>query len=233
MQLTFKRYEYKYLVTRTQAEAVTASMLEYMTPDQYDTYWIQNLYYDTPNWDVITKSMEKPLYKEKLRLRCYGMPDEASNIFLELKKKYAGEVNKRRVALQLSSLSQPMREVLADEESQIARELAFYLHTNPVEARMFISFLRTAYSGIEDDGLRVTFDSGIRYRHDNLDFFHPEDGHVVLDEDYQVLEIKTPFGIPLWLSRLLSHNLIYKTSYSKYGTCFSDSMSSLVHRKAM
>ncbi|MCL2378964.1 MAG: polyphosphate polymerase domain-containing protein [Defluviitaleaceae bacterium] len=222
MQLTFKRYEYKYLVTHKQAEAVTATLLEYMVPDKYGTYWVQNLYYDTDNWDVICTSMEKPLYKEKLRLRCYGIPDDSSNVFLELKKKYLGEVNKRRVALPISSLSRPIREVLDEETAQIARELAFYMQTHPVEEKMFIAFLRTAYSGIEDAGLRVTFDNNIRYRRDNLGFSHPEEGQDVLHEDYSILEIKTRTGIPLWLSRLLSDNTIYKISYSKYGTCFMD-----------
>ena len=222
MQLTFKRYEYKYLVTRKQADAVTAILLEYMVPDKYGTYWVQNLYYDTENWAVICKSMDKPLYKEKLRMRCYGIPEESSNVFLELKKKYAGEVNKRRVALPISTLLQPIRDVIEGEDSQIARELAFYMKVNPVEEKMFIAFLRTAYSGIEDDKLRVTFDKNIRYRLDKLDFYHPEEGQEVLDEEYQVMEIKTRNGIPLWLSRLLSENSIYKSSYSKYGTCFTN-----------
>jgi len=222
MQLTFKRYEYKYLVTHTQAEAITATLLEYMVPDKYGTYWVQNLYFDTGNWDVICKSMERPLYKEKLRMRCYGVPEETSNVFLELKKKYFGEVNKRRVALPISSLSRPIREVLANEDKQIARELAFYMQANLVEEKMFIAFLRTAYSGIEDESLRVTFDNDIRYRCDVMDFYHPGEGQEVLHKDYQVMEIKTRTGIPLWLSRLLSDNAVYKTSYSKYGTCFTD-----------
>lgn len=222
MQFTFKRYEYKYLITNAQAEAVIAALSEYMVPDKYGTYWVQNLYYDTENWDVISKSMDKPLYKEKLRLRCYGIPDNTSNVFLELKKKYMGEVNKRRVALPISLLSQPMRDVLAKEDKQIARELAFYMHVNPVGAKMYIAFRRAAFSGIEDEGLRVTFDTGVRYRCDKLDFYHPEEGLEVLDEGVQILEIKTRTGIPLWLSRILSSNAIYKTSYSKYGTCFTD-----------
>jgi len=229
MQFTFKRYEHKYFVTHAQAEAVTAALLEYMEPDRYGTYWVQNLYYDTANWDVISKSMDKPLYKEKLRMRCYGIPDETSNIFLELKKKFRGEVSKRRVALPISTLSQPLGEVLVSEDRQIARELAFYIKSNPVEEKMHISFLRTAYSGIEDESLRVTFDNDIRYRLENMDFDHPEEGQRVLQEGYQVMEIKTRTGIPLWLSRLLSQNAIYKTSYSKYGTCFTDYMTA--HKK--
>ena len=222
MQLIFKRYEKKYLVTHKQADAVISNLSKYMVPDEYGTYWVQNLYFDTNNWDVIRKSMDKPLYKEKLRLRYYGAPGETHNAFLELKKKYAGEVSKRRVVMPISSLSQPIRHILAGRNEQIARELDFYLQANPVTEKMFIAFLRTAYTGVEDEGLRVTFDNSIRYRCDKLDFTHPSIGHEVLHKDYQVMEIKTRASIPLWLSRILSENGIYRTSYSKYGTCFTD-----------
>ena len=222
MQFNFKRYEKKYLVTHKQAAAVTAALLKHMTLDEYGTYWVQNIYMDTDNWDVINKSLEKPLYKEKMRLRCYGIPDETSNIFLELKKKFAGVVYKRRMAFSLEALKHPLREVLSKEDQQIAKELDFYLKGNPVDEKMFIAFRRTAYTGVENPGLRVTFDNDVRYRCCNLDFTSPEHGRQVLHENYQLMEIKTPISIPLWLSRALSENGIYRTSYSKYGTCFTD-----------
>jgi len=222
LQLTFKRYEKKYLVTNVQAAAVNAALQDHMAPDQYPSYWVQNLYYDTDNWDVITLSMEKPLYKEKLRLRCYGTPSKDSNVFIELKKKYAGEVNKRRIALPLSMLTDSLQKVLVAHDTQIARELDFYLQNNSVAAKMFITFHRTAFSGIKDEGLRVTFDTNIRYRCDKLDFSHPCQGKDVLHEDYQLMEIKTRTSIPLWLCEVLSENAIHRVSFSKYGTCFKD-----------
>jgi len=222
MILSFKRYEKKYLVTHEQAAAVTSALLEHMEPDQYGTYWVQNLYFDTDNWDVVRMSMERPLYKEKLRLRCYGVPEGDSNVFLELKKKYIGVVYKRRIALPIHTLTQPLRDVLAAESQQIARELDFYLQSNPVIERMFIAFRRTAFTGVEDEGLRITFDRDIRYRRDNLGFANPNEGQTVLQGGYQILEVKTFTSMPLWLSRVLSENGIYGKSYSKYGTCFTD-----------
>ena len=222
MQFIFKRYEKKYLVTHAQAAAVTAALNKHMIPDEYGTYWVQNLYFDTDNWEVIRKSMERPLYKEKLRLRCYGVPDKSSNVFLELKKKYAGVVYKRRIVLPLSALEQPLKKVLATEHQQIARELDFYLQANPVTEMMYIAFKRTAFTGIKDTGLRITFDNDIRYRRDKLDFDHPEFGQPILQNGYQLMEIKTHTSIPLWLSRVCSENNIFRTSYSKYGTCFTD-----------
>jgi len=220
MQLIFKRYEKKYLVTNKQANAVTAALQNHMAPDQYGTYQVQNLYFDTDNWDVICSSMEKPLYKEKLRMRCYGTPGSTSNIFLELKKKYAGEVNKRRIAMPISALETPLQDILTADPTQIAKELAFYLQNNPVTKKMYIAFHRTAYSG--DEGLRVTFDTGIRYRLDMLDFYHLGKGDEILPPGYQLMEVKARASMPLWLSRLLSENHIHRISYSKYGTCFTD-----------
>jgi len=222
MQFNFKRYEKKYLITNQQAASVTAALLKHMTPDQYGTYWVQNLYFDTESWDVIRKSMERPLYKEKMRLRCYGIPDATGNMFLELKKKYAGVVYKRRIALSIPAMAQPLRDVLKPNDAQIARELDFYLQSNPVSSKMFVAFRRTAYTGVGEEWLRVTFDTDIRYRRENLDFSNPSFGQAVLRAGYQLMEIKTQTSIPLWLSRVLSENAIYGTSYSKYGTCFTD-----------
>ena len=222
MQLIFKRYEKKYMITNKQAANITAALQKHMIPDEYGTYWVQNLYFDTEDWDVIRKSMDKPLYKEKLRLRCYGIPDDNSNTFLELKKKYLGVVYKRRIAIPMPALAQPIRDAVVSNNAQIARELSFYLESNPVSEKMFIAFRRVAYSGVGEDWLRVTFDTDIRYRRENLDFSNPTIGQPVLPPGCQLMEIKTKTSIPLWLSRAMSESAVYGTSYSKYGTCFTD-----------
>jgi len=230
MQFNFKRYEKKYMVTNQQAKAVIAALGERMIPDEYGTYWVQNLYFDNDNWDVIRKSMESPLYKEKLRLRCYGKPSETDNFFVELKKKYTGVVYKRRIALPIPALSELLHQVKIKKDQQIARELAFYLESNPVKSRMYIAFKRTAFAGIGEEWLRVTFDTDIVYRQHDLSFSNPENGQPVLPEGYQLMEIKTHTSIPLWLSRVLSENAIYRTSYSKYGTCFTDFIDSKMQK---
>jgi len=222
MQFSFKRYEKKYMVTNQQAKAVIAALSTRMIPDVYGTYWVQNLYFDNENWDVIRKSMDKPLYKEKLRLRCYGKPNESGNFFVELKKKYNGVVYKRRIALPITALTELLPQVKAKNDQQIARELAFYLESNRVKSRMYIAFLRTAFAGVGEEWLRVTFDTDIVYRQHDLEFVDPERGQPILPEGYQLMEIKTHTSIPLWLSKVLSENAIYRTSYSKYGTCFTD-----------
>jgi len=173
----FMRYEKKYLITDKQAVILENALLRHMGIDKCDKYWVQNLYFDTDDWKVIRTSMQKPYYKEKMRLRCYGTPEAGDKIFLELKKKYAGIVYKRRIALLLQDLSQPLEDVLEKYSSQIARELSFYLQSNKVTERMFVAYRRKAFASKEDPGLRVTFDSDIRYRPSELNFDLPGHGH--------------------------------------------------------
>ena len=224
MQDVFKRYEKKYLITTQQAAIVEAVLSARMVPDRFDAYWVQNLYFDTDNWDVIRTSMQRPYYKEKLRLRYYGVMDANSSgpVFLELKKKCAGIAYKRRIALPQEVLAQSLGEVLGRETTQIARELQFYLRTTEVAPKLFVAYRRRAFAGKEDVGLRVTLDAEIRYRSEQLHFHQPDEGRLVLPETHHLMEIKTPTSIPLWLARLCSDNGIFAGSYSKYATCYTD-----------
>lgn len=222
MQYSFKRYEKKYLITSQQAATIETALSERMTPDRFDTYLVQNLYFDTDDWDVIHTSMQRPYYKEKMRLRYYGEAGPAGHMFLELKKKYAGVVYKRRLALPSGAFSAPLADVLAREDTQIAREFRFYLQSTKVRERMFIAYRRRAFSGIEDEGLRVTIDSDIRYRARQLHFDASGAGQLVLPETHRLMEIKTHASTPLWLARLCSDNGVFASPYSKYATCYTD-----------
>jgi hypothetical protein len=222
MESIFKRYEKKYLVTREQAAALQDIFLKNMEPDHYGAYLVQNLYYDTENWDAIRESVEKPSYKEKLRLRCYGTHSDGADYFLELKKKFKGIVYKRRIAIPARSLyGGPVREAVSKDNSQIARELGFYLKSNAVSEKIYIAYRRTAFAGIKDDGLRVTFDTDMHFRMDTLNFTHPYTGHLILPENTTLMEVKTLGGMPLWMASALSENRIFPTTFSKYGACYT------------
>ena len=223
MQSIFKRYEKKYLITREQYSALSEILPRYITPDKFGEYLVQNLYYDTENWDVIRASIEKPLFKEKLRLRCYGLRHQESKLFLELKKQYKGVVYKRRIAVPINACSgKTVRDIVPGETSQISRELDFYLKNNAVNEKIYISFKRTAFAGIEDKGLRVTFDTDIRFRLDRLDFLYPDEGLFILPRDKIIMEVKTLGGMPLWMARTLCENEIYPVTFSKYGVCYTN-----------
>jgi len=220
MQSTFKHHEKKYLVTQEQYGLLESALHPHMGADKYGSHWVQNLYFDTENWDVIRTSIEKPLYKEKMRLRCYGVPDSTSHVFLELKKKYNGIVYKRRIALPAEAAN-GLKAAMTTETSQIGRELNFYLNATKVEKKMFLAYRRIALSGKENSYLRITFDSDIHYRPDSFDFAKPGEGQYIVP-NCAIMEIKTPTSFPLWLVKILSEFKIYGTSFSKYAMCFTD-----------
>lgn len=234
MESSFKRYEKKYLVTRGQAAAFQAALARHMEPDLFGEYLVQNLYYDTEDWQVVRASIEKPLYKEKMRLRCYGAPHPESELYLELKKKYDGIVYKRRIALPAQALERRgVREALAADGSQIARELDCYMRANAPSERIYIAYRRTAFIGTGDPGLRVTFDDDVRFRLDLLDFSHPGVGGAILPRDKLLLEIKTFSAIPLWMARHLSEAGMFPTAFSKFGACYTDRILKQPERKVL
>ena len=222
MQTNFSRSEQKYLITNHQSNRLTAGFAGHMEPDSFGSYLVQNLYYDTENWDIIRTSMEKPYYKEKMRMRRYVTPESSSGTFLELKKKFAGIVYKRRLPLNPSTDTIPdIHEELRNNESQIAKELAYHIRQTEVKEKIYISYQRKAFAGLHDEGLRLTIDTDIRSRLDNLGFAHPSEG-IPLNKKIILLEIKTPTAIPLWLVRLLNNNGIVTASFSKYAACFTE-----------
>lgn len=91
IQTTFQRYEKKYLLTPAQYQWIFQQLQSRMQVDEYGMYPICSIYFDTDDYRLIRASLEKPVYKEKLRLRSYGAPSRMEGpVFLELKKKYKG-----------------------------------------------------------------------------------------------------------------------------------------------
>lgn len=221
----FNRYEIKFMVNQKAYEKIIKVLEQYMVPDEYSKdgglYSICNIYYDTENDRLIRKSIEKPVYKEKIRLRSYGKPDEDSFAFIEIKKKFKGNVNKRRITL-------PLREAVAyldygtmpesiDNNLQIFKEIEFMLQRYKPVPKVYISYDRRAYFGVDDRDLRVTFDTNIQTRRTDLNLTSGAYGKQLLAPGYWLMEVKISHAMPLWLSELLSENKIYKTSFSKYG----------------
>jgi len=225
MKSIFKRNENKYLVSKEQAEAFQNILSQYMELDKFGEYLVQNIYYDTKNWDLIRTSIEKPLYKEKVRLRCYNIPNNESKLFLELKKKYKGIVYKNRITIpynKFPEISQSsVMHLVTKRDSQISRELSFFMEKYNVCGKIYIAYRRKAFTETEQKELRVTFDSDIRFRLEKLDFLNPDEGIILLPKDKIVMEIKAPGIIPLWMARALSENKIFPAPFSKYGKCYT------------
>ena len=220
VQSCFKRYEKKYLLTWRQYQAMLTGMAPYMEADRYSNYTICNIYYDTPDWQLIRTSLEKPVYKEKLRMRSYGTVTGADNVFVELKKKYDGVVYKRRVTMRAADAVRLLRVGTAAEPGQIHKEIEWFLRSYRPSPKVFIGYDREAYAGTENSELRITFDTNLRWRDTEVDLRCGDHGTFLLPEDAILMEIKIPGAAPLWLARLLSENQIFSTSFSKYGAYY-------------
>jgi len=235
-QAVFKRYEIKYMVTAEQKEKILRAMEQYMEPDRFGRSTIRNLYFDTDDFVLARHSIAKPDYKEKLRIRSYTKADADSTVFVELKRKYDGVVYKRRIGLPDKDAMKWMAGVrnrdIEDElekgSSQVASEIEYftglYSGLRPV---IYLSYDREAYrmkagAGTADGGaeFRVTFDSNILCRESELTLASDAYGTPLLGDGMYLMELKCPGAIPLWMTKVLSEEHIYKTSFSKYGTAY-------------
>lgn len=215
----FCRREQKYMITAQQRQALEALLNEKMPPDKFPYSYVRSIYYDTPDRRIIRRSLEKPAYKEKIRLRCYGSVTDGSQVFLELKKKFKGIVYKRRVSLTL----QEAEKYMADPEArldagQIGREIDYVKQFYPgLEPVVNLSYERLAWRDADKD-LRVTVDWNVRASRTCLDMRKPPEGELLVPEDRALVEVKTARAMPLWLVEFINRNEIRKISFSKYGT---------------
>ena len=222
-QTVFKRYELKYRLTPLQKEKILEAMSPYMELDKYGRTTIRNIYFDTASYRLIRRSIEKPAYKEKLRIRSYSQATADSTVFVELKKKYEKVVYKRRLPLcEADAMAWICRENPCPVNTQISREIDyfidFYGKLNPT---VFLSYEREAYYDKGGGDFRVTFDDNILCRQTDVNLCSTTYGSPILSEGKVLMELKCSGGIPLWMVEVLSRERIYKTSFSKYGTAYS------------
>lgn len=220
-QNTFKRHELKYLLTPEQKQRIMARMAPYMKPDQYGRTVIRNLYFDTDNYRLIRHSIEKPVYKEKLRLRSYRQVTPEVPVFVELKKKFKGIVYKRRIALPQHQAISWLSGMLSAPSCQIAEEIDYFRrYYGDLHPTVFLSYEREAWYSLDGSDFRVTFDDNILCRQQDLSLEAGVWGTSILPEGKVLMELKTSGSIPLWMTRFLTEESIYKTSFSKYGTAY-------------
>ena len=222
---TMQRYEIKYLLSAREKEAVLQAMSPYMELDEYGRTTIRNVYFDTDSFRLIRRSLEKPAYKEKLRIRSYQPARPDDPVFVELKKKLDGVVYKRRVSLPLREAKRYLAyEGRPDLDCQILREIDWALARYPLEPKAFIAYDRIALFGREDPDLRITFDCNLRWRDAFLDLSQGDWGQPLLDKQEILMEAKLPAAMPLWLSHVLDRLQIRQTSFSKYGACYQQNL---------
>lgn len=119
----FRRIEKKYRLTAAKRTAVEQAIAGRLAASEAERHRVTSLYLDTPERTLTSRSLARPPFKEKLRLRAYGTvggdalvrafaPDgarlsdgeAATEVFLEMKRKLKGVVSKRRVGMSLGAV---------------------------------------------------------------------------------------------------------------------------------
>lgn len=221
IQTVFNRYEKKYLMPESIYRELRARLVPYMQADAYGLHTICNIYYDTADDLLVRRSIEDPPYKEKLRLRSYGIPTLESKVFLEIKKKYNKVVNKRRIQL-------PLREAYdyldhgrsPAQKTQVLKEIDFFLARYDLMPKLYLAYDRVALFGREDAQFRVTFDQNIRSRREQVRLESGDFGTPLLPPGWVLMESKVLGATPLWFTHILSDLSVYTTSFSKYGNVY-------------
>lgn len=227
----FDRIEKKYLITKDEKKALLKVIKKYLKKDDYHKSKVFNLYFDNDNYDLITQSIDRPFFKEKLRARSYGGYDR---VFLEIKTKIKGkDANigyKRRmmithqdfdelVARKTSLIKLAERSIETTNDLQIAKEVDHLIDHFGLSPKILIMYDRESYK--DGEGLRITFDEKMQYRDKNLSFVKGKRDKIYFKDDHNIImEIKAQGVLPLWLVELLSANKIYPQQFSKVGKIY-------------
>lgn len=221
-QAVFKRYELKYRITEAQKAKILKAMEPYMEADRYGKSTIRNIYFDTDDFILARHSIAKPAFKEKLRIRSYSRADADSTVFVELKRKYDHVVYKRRVGVtEKEAVDWICRGMSTVHDDQVSREIDYFLSLyDGIRPALYLCYDRVAYRMKDGSDFRVTFDTNILCREHDLSLESDPYGTSILEDGMVLMELKCSGGLPVWMTRILSKERIYKTSFSKYGTAY-------------
>lgn len=230
IQTVFNREEIKFLISKEKKDIILESLEGLFVPDDYGESTIYSLYLDTPDFLLARRSLEKPLYKEKLRLRSYGRANDNTLTFFEIKKKFRTTTTKRRISLPYPELIKLLEEgesyspegISTTLNPQVLHEINYSMKRyHDLKPRVLMTYDRQAYYHKDDHDFRITFDRNIRFKTADISLNSAADGESILQDDYYIMEVKILNAMPLWFARLLSENQIYKTSYSKYREAYT------------
>ncbi|MBN2797257.1 MAG: polyphosphate polymerase domain-containing protein [Clostridia bacterium] len=230
----FKRIEKKYILNQKQLQDILKDLEErYFLIGPCKKYLLQNIYFDTYDDQLMIRSINKPAFKEKIRLRAYNLVDMESYVFLEIKKKYKGIVYKSRSQMTLLEAyylihTQELPEIKNYHNLMVLKEIQQFVQKYVLEEKTYVGYERHAF---EKDGLRITIDENILTRHDKLRLEFGYCGSPLLEQNEGIMEIKTTDAIPIWLSQILLEHGIFPDSFSKVGTDFIQSKQSVTRKK--
>lgn len=223
MSESFKRYEKKYLLDNRQYSLIKDFIKDYVVDDVYKEYNLMSIYYDNDNYELIRRSIEKPKYKEKLRIRAYNPPNKDDYIQVELKKKFDGIVYKRRTQGQYEDV---LNNIYTCEfkDLQVGKEINYFLdYYGQLKPKIYIACKRRSYKGKEDESLRITFDENMTYRFKNICLKEDRENDKSINDGI-IMEIKVNESMPLWLTKMLDEAKAYPKSFSKVGNAYLKEM---------
>ena len=220
----FRRVEKKYILNENQYKKIRKAMENEMEPDQYGKSTICNIYFDSKDYELVRHSITKPYYKDKIRLRSYNTPNENSRVYLEIKRKCDSIVGKRRIELSLKDFYNYMngKKIEGQINEQIKKELDYYFKFYNLEPKMYVSYEREAFYQKDNMDFRITFDSNVLARENDLQLEKGSYGENILLKSAYIMELKTLGTIPLWLVKIINELNIKPVVFSKYGTAYTE-----------
>lgn len=221
-QNVFKRIEKKYILDIQKYNKLMNELEGKLDDNEFPNSTILNLYFDTDNYDLAIRSIQKPVFKEKIRLRSYNVPNEDSVLFLELKRKYKETIGKRRIGISKKQYEQYLKTGRMEDidNKQIYDEIDYSIKMYNVSPKILIAYDRKAYYLKENHNIRITFDFNLRSRTEDLDLSLGDAGKKFFKKNLCILEIKSCDAMPIWLVKVLNNLCIYPTSFSKYGEIY-------------
>ena len=234
---TFERKEKKYVLDEKTLAHFMQLVGDKFGDDQYAHSTISSLYYDTPEFSMINRSIEEPLYKEKMRIRCYDDPSDEAGVFVELKKKFKGIVYKRRIRMSIegayaylegtpyshaSLLGSAIESLEMDMiKQQNIREIDACLNRHgKLSPAIMVVVERHSIRSTDGSNLRITFDRNARWRAHNLRFDTGFQGTPIFGGGEIIMEVKALGTYPLWLVQALDEIEAYPVSCSKVGLAY-------------
>jgi hypothetical protein len=237
------RFEMKFVITGEQRAALMPDLMPKMRADENAMdgayYPIVSLYYDNAERDCYWEKERSFPSRRKMRVRVYGSLDGAlpPTCFIEVKHKCDGRGVKRRVRLSLEDClraagGEKIDAALSIPDQRTIEEVHKLVHERDFRPAMVMRYDRLAYADRDPESdLRVTFDTGIAYRMDNL-IPVPDDRRFtqyLLPEGYSVLEVKVTGAVPYWLTRMIGEHGCILQGHSKYSNALEDG-DDLLHR---
>ena len=219
----FRRIEKKYVLSEELYNKLMENIKDHIEKDYYYKSTICNIYFDNDNNDLIINSLDKPLFKEKIRLRSYGIPKLDDDVYLEIKNKCYGIVNKRRITIKLKDFYSYLNKGFVSDNKQIADEINYYIKLNNLKPVLFLGYDRLSYYDRDNKDFRITFDTNIRSRCDDLRLEEGDAGKLLFNKKVYIMEVKVLGSLPLWFASILSSLNIYPESFSKYGNIYMKS----------